>query len=200
MRGEIRCECPSDRVRGCVDTHCELEYVGDDHDPVVLVPEDFRVTEVDIARDPEDRVAGILNEALPVIVAVCQALSLFSGLSDGVECDDAVGLIGEKTGCVVHIYHSAAAEDERGGVVGRKSNGLVGPVIQVLRSGMAPVLGASDGVQRVVLVVEVVGAGGIKVHPVWVVDEATGSREVQLGTPFAVVGACEGGASKRGGC
>jgi hypothetical protein len=77
-------------------------------------------------------------------------LGLLVGLIERVDCDYTVGLVCEEAGSVVGIDNSGAREDT--GTLPRWVEGdwLIGPVVQVGRRSVTPVLVTSDQSRRIV--------------------------------------------------
>lgn len=99
----------------------------------------------------------------------------------------AVVLVREETRRVVGVDHGAAREDKRVLVRREQRNGLIDPVVQVVRRSVAPVLVARHVGCRVVLVVQVPSAVGVAEHAIGVVHEALRRRVVHLRPVASVV-------------
>lgn len=133
------------------DSDGEFLGVGHDHDPRRggRVPDHLRITKLG-AVDREDRITGILGEGITAVFGVGNLLNFFLGGVERVDGHNAVGLVGEEPRGVVRVYNCRAAKDTFAFGAGINSNGLVGPMIQVSRGSMAPVLVASNDAGRIV--------------------------------------------------
>lgn len=86
------------------------------HDPVVLVPDDLGIPELGRVAINHG-IVRIRRKSEAAIVRVCDSLRLWAGLPIGVfsKCvdgNDAIVLIWEEAGCVIHINHRATREYE----------------------------------------------------------------------------------------
>ena len=140
---------PFNQIRRGEDTDDEFSRVGNDHDPVILVPDDFGVSEL-VTSNIEHRVVFVFSKGVAVVVREGEVLGLLVGLIERVDCDYTVGLIRKEAGSVVGIDDSGAREDT--GTLPRWVEGdrLIGPVVQVGRCSMTPVLITSDQSRRIV--------------------------------------------------
>lgn len=121
---------PGFEVRGGVDSDDEVLGVGDDHYPGggLAVPDDFGVTELG-AVDGEDGVVGVFGECVAVVEGVGDFLGFFLGGVEGVNGDDAVGLVGEESAGVVYVDDCRSRKDAFTFGSGVNGDGLVCPVV-----------------------------------------------------------------------
>ena len=154
------------------------------------VPDNLGVPELG-AVDGEDGISGVLGEGEAVVGGVGDLLGFFGCGVEGVDGDDAVGLVGEESGGVVGIDDGGTGEDALAFCTGVDGNGLIGPVVEILGGGMAPVLIAGDDSGWVIwyqgsgwrlediwfksgkaftLIVEMVGSFGVKEHAIGIYD------------------------------
>jgi hypothetical protein len=134
---QIRPVRPVLQVLGSQEFDGEVDRVGDRHDPVLAgrVPDHFGVSELD--RGGRDHwVIGVGFEGVPAIPAVSYILVFDAHhaarvLGEGVDCHDAVVLIGKEAASVIGVDYAGAGED-KGKVVWRPEGDLlVFPVVEV---------------------------------------------------------------------
>lgn len=106
---------------------------------MVLVPDNFGISELSQS-DIQDRVTFILFEGIATIFRVGNLLDLGSWGIEGVNGYNAIVLIREETRGIIGINDSRTGEDSRGRIGREEGDRLVGPMIEVGRGGMAPVL------------------------------------------------------------
>ena len=68
-----------------------------------------------------------------------------------VDCNDAIGLVGEESGGVVRVDNSTPCENTFKGIRRKNGNGLICPMEKVYRGCMAPVLIAGYESGRIIL-------------------------------------------------
>lgn len=136
----------------------------DDHDPVVLVPDNFGIAEL-VCAVSKNWVFGIRLECVATVIGECYFLHLFGGSVERTErlvlaldtqegCvldrNHAVfGIIEESRG-IVCIDHRRARENSRSRIRRVQRNGLIRPVVQIPRGSMSPVLVPGNETCRIV--------------------------------------------------
>jgi len=142
---DVGCVGPRDEVGGGVYGDDKVRSKGDDHHPAGGggMPEDFRVTKLS-AVGGKNGVTGEFGEGVAVVVGEGDVLGLCGGGVEGVDCYDAIGGVGEEAGGVVCIDDGGAAKDAFGWRRSEDGDGLVGPVKQVSRGCVAPMLVSSN--------------------------------------------------------
>jgi hypothetical protein len=111
---QVRRVCPFLQVLGSVESECQVDCVRQNHNPALRgsVPDDFGVSELcGVGRD--DWVVGVGFKGVSSISAVCDGLLLgalhASGvLGESVDGYDAVVLVWEEPGGVVHVDYGGA--------------------------------------------------------------------------------------------
>lgn len=123
---------PGLQVGGGEDADSEFLSVGNDHDPGRRggVPEHLWIAELG-AVDGEDGIAGILDKGVAAVGGVGNLLGFFLGGVERIDGHNAVGLVGEESRGVVHVYDCRAAKDAFAFGAGINGNWLVGPVVQI---------------------------------------------------------------------
>ena len=143
--GEVAGVRPIGKVGGGVDPYGEGLSVRDYHDPRGGggVPDYFRIPELG-AVDGDDGVVEVFGECIAAVGGVGNFLDFFLGGVERIDGDDAICLIRKEPRGIVDVYYCGAGKD--GFAIGARvnGNGLVGPMEEVFRGGMPPMLVASD--------------------------------------------------------
>lgn len=110
MVGEVGGVCPIDQIWRCIYPNLESLSIGDDHYPMVFIPNDLWVTELRaVGRD--HGILSIFGEGIAIIKRIGYILYLTFGGVECVDCYNTIGLIGEETGCVVCVDDGRAREN-----------------------------------------------------------------------------------------
>ena len=137
---------PRLQIRTRKNADRKLLCVRHDHDPALRrrIPNHLWIAEA-LTPDINHRIACILLKCIPAVSRVRNLLRLGFGCVERVDGNDAVVLVGKEGGGVVCVQDSAAGEDALVRAGGVDGDGLVGPVVEVWRGGVAPVLVAGYG-------------------------------------------------------
>ena len=71
------------------------------------MPDDAWISEIMLLQR-DNGISTILSEGVPTIEGVCYCLCLLVWSEVGVNCHNAIGLLGKETGCIVDINDDAS--------------------------------------------------------------------------------------------
>lgn len=103
------------------------------------MPENLGITKL-CAANSKNRVAAVLSECVSSVSRIRNVLRLGVGRVEGIDSNNAIGLIREEARCVVGVDDSAAGKDAFRAVAWENCNRLIRPMIEVFRCCVTPVL------------------------------------------------------------
>ena len=92
------------------------------------------------AVDAKDRIPFIFGKCKAIVNGVCYFLGLLGSIIQGVNGDNTISLIRKEARGVVRVDDGRPGKDLGVRIRGVNGDWLVGPVIEIFRSGMAPML------------------------------------------------------------
>ena len=148
---EIGGVSPRFQVRRSEDSNGEFLRIGHDHHPGGGggIPYNLRISKLG-AICTQDWVATIFCESVAIICGVSYFLGLGSRVVESIDCYYAVGGIWEESTGVIWVQDGRTTEDGVTSGRGKNRDGLVGPMVEILRGRMPPVLIAGYDASRIV--------------------------------------------------